>query len=60
MQHLFVASADACMKDSCFDEMDRDIYKLSVIGASCIGAYRLFEENCKLYFEDKVNKLHPF
>jgi 3-oxoacyl-[acyl-carrier-protein] synthase II len=60
MQHLFMATADACMKDSLFDKMDRDIYKLSVIGTSCIGAYRLFEENCKLYFEDKVNKMSPF
>lgn len=60
MQHLFMAAADTCMKDSFFEKMDRDIYKLSVIGSSCIGAYRLFEENCKLYFEDKVNKITPF
>lgn len=60
MQHLFMAASDACMQDSNFDRNDRDVYRLSVIGTSCIGAIRLFEQNCNLYFENKVNKITPF
>ena len=60
MQHLFMYTADACMQDSCFEIIDRDIYRLSVIGTSCIGAYRLFEQSCNLYFENKVNRITPF
>ncbi|MDY6820950.1 MAG: beta-ketoacyl-ACP synthase II [Deferribacterota bacterium] len=61
MHQFFMTAADACLKDSSFVVDFGKRFNYSVVGTSCLGGYRLFENNCINYYKNfNPNKVSPF
>jgi 3-oxoacyl-[acyl-carrier-protein] synthase II len=60
MQQFFLVVANQAMKDAQYSAEDKDKYKLSVIGTSCLGSTHIFEENHKILLQGHLTKVSPF